>query len=121
MYLACLSLILTATAYASAAKAQTQTLQFPMDYYAGHFREHCLKLQANQTLQLVISSRYPVQLNLHHHERSETTFLLDELIESTRKASVAIPAAGEYCLEVSNPETRPSTFEVRLDLRLSSA
>lgn len=117
----CLALALMPAACAGAEELPVQTLQFPMDNYRGHFREHCLELQSGETLQLVVRSRFPVQLNLHHHAHAETTFLLDRLIESDQKAAVEIPADGEYCLEVSNPETRPSAFEVHLDLRLSPA
>lgn len=115
-----LALILMPAVYAHAGEPTTQTLQFPMESYQGNFREHCLRLQSGQALELAVRSRYPILLNLHYHEGAETAFLLDDLVDSTREAAVDIPADGEYCFEVSNPETRPSAFEVRLDLRLSS-
>ena len=116
----CLAFLLMPLACAAAGEPLMQNLQFPMESYKGHFRERCLALDASQTLDLTVRSEYPIRLNLHHHLRSGTTFLLDKIVESERN-TVSIPADGEYCLEVSNPDNRPAAFEVHMELRLSPA
>lgn len=115
-----LVLVLVPLADAAASGPQTRTLLLPMENYDGHFREHCMDLQAGDKLEMRVQAPHPVRLNIHHHENAHTTFLLDEIIEGARRSAIRIANAGEYCIEVMNTESRPSTFEVRLDLRLSS-
>lgn len=102
-----------------AAASGAQTLEILMEGYAGHFREHCLPLQRGRTVALMIVSPHAVRWNVHYHDQAGTHFLLDEIVQQSASRNVAIPSDGEYCFEVKNPESRPSSFELRLDYRVS--
>lgn len=105
---------------AAADQEFDHSLKFPMQNYAGHFREHCMELQAGQALHLAVSTSHPVQLNVHHHGESGTVFLLDEVVADSRSRTVRVPDHGDYCLEVRNPDNRPSGFDLRLHYRISA-
>lgn len=96
------------------------SLQLPMEHYAGYFREQCVQLEAGQALRVALESPYAVRLNVHHHAPERTVFLVDALVDASITDTFDIPSGGEYCLQVTNPENRASSFELRLDYRVDS-
>lgn len=112
-------MLVSALSPSIAADLHGQLLEMPMEGYAGHFREHCMDIESGQTLRLSIRSPYPVRVNVHHHADGSTTFLLDELIEALEQEAIGISSAGEYCLEVRNPESRPTSFDLQVEYQLS--
>lgn len=116
--LSCVAIIPASDVFA--AEVPPRVLELPMQGYAGHFREHCIALQAGQSLTLSVDSPYAVRLNVHHHNATGTVFLVDEIVDGPASNAVDIPSDGEYCLEVTNPESRPSAFELRLEYRVSA-
>lgn len=119
VFVAYLSLIAVPAAHAAAAEPEVRSLQLPMQGYAGQFREHCLELRKGQTLKLAVHSPYFVSLNVHHHAGGKTSYLLDEIVEDAGPNTLSIAADGEYCLEVTNTESRPAPFELRLNYQVS--
>lgn len=79
-----------------------------------------MPLQAGQALTISVDGPYAVRLNLHHHDSAGTVFLINEIVDGPASNAVEIPSDGEYCLEVTNPENRPSAFELRLEYRVSA-
>lgn len=104
----------------AAADHPRRILDFPMQGYAGHFREQCIGLKGGHTLELIVRSPHPVEVNVHHHSDGKTLFLLDEIISSQQRNAVQIDDDGEYCFEVRNPENRPSAFDLQLEYLVTS-
>lgn len=104
----------------SVAAQPHESLKLSMESYAGYFHERCVQLEVGQTLRLTLESPYAVRLNVHHHAPERTLFLIDVLVGGSMTDMFDILSGGEYCLQVTNPENRPSPFELRLDYRIDS-
>lgn len=106
---------ITGPALANPGPAEGQTLQFPMQNYVGHFREHCMTLSAGQTFKMTVRTPHPVKANIHHHTRKKTLFLFNRMFGDAESELVTAGAGGEYCIEVTNVESREAGFEVQLE------
>lgn len=115
-----LSLLLSAQA-SSATEPGRDSLHFTMERYPGFFGEYCLDMKEGETLDVTVNSPHPVKVNLHYHDGTEEAqYLLDEVKDNTSPSSVTITADGEYCLQITNYEVRPSRFELTLDYEVSA-
>lgn len=110
--------VIAGPALANSGPAAGQVIQFPMQHYAGHFREHCMTLSSGQSFKMTFRTPHQVRVNVHHHARDKTYFLFNRMFGDAESESVAAEASGEYCIEVTNAENRESVFDVQLEFDL---
>ncbi len=114
----CLFVAIAGPALANPGPIDGQILRFPMQSYAGHFREHCMTLPAGRTLKLTVRTPQPVKVNVHYHTPDSTDFLFNRVFGDAESETLTAAVGGEYCIEVTNAENRASAFDVRLEVEL---
>lgn len=113
-----LFVVIAGPALANPGPTNGQILLFPMQNYAGHFREHCMTLPIGRTLKLTVRTPQPVKVNVHYHTPDSTDFLFDRIFGDAESETVTAEVGGEYCIEVTNAENRDSAFDVQLEFEL---
>lgn len=120
VYAALILLSIPVLCFATQAVAE-KVMDLPMEPVQNYFREHCLVLDAGQTLVYRMETPYPLNFNIHHHpETGPTVYLIRKSIEEYFSGESVADAGGEYCFMWTNPEDRPEKFSVNLKYKVSS-
>jgi hypothetical protein len=104
------------------AQATTpSTLNLKMKARKGYFSERCLKLDRGQQLAYQLSTRHPVEFNLHHHPDAGDTVFPDRLtVKSQHSKQIVAQSGGEYCFMATNPKDQPGAFDVVITYEISA-
>lgn len=88
----------------------------------GFFTEQCFTLESGQKLAYRLSTRHPVEFNLHHHTADGNTLFPDRLVvNSEHTKQLVATSAGAYCFMATNPNEQPGAFEVVVKYEISAS
>jgi len=101
--------------------AAPQSMKLPMQPQKDYFREHCFKLERGQQLSYELSTRYPIEFNLHHHPADGETVFPDRLlVKSQHSKQIVAESAGSYCFMATNPNDQAGAFEIVVNYEITT-
>ena len=105
----------------AAQAAGPQTMKLPMKYPQNYFSEKCFTLEAGQRLAYQVSTRHPIEFNLHHHRADGTTIHPERLLVKSQHAKQFVAeSTGGYCFMATNLADQPGTFEVVINYEITA-
>lgn len=106
-----------ASAYAQA----TLTIKLPMQAQKDYFREKCFTLERGQQLAYDLSTRHPIEFNLHHHPADGGMVYPDRLVvKSQHSKRIVADSAGVYCFMATNLDDYPGAFDVVINYEIAA-
>ena len=97
------------------------TMKMEMQPQKDFFREQCFKLERGQQLSYELSTRYPIEFNLHHHPADGSTVFPDRLlVKSQHSKQIVAESAGSYCFMATNPKDQAGAFDVVMKYAIST-
>ena len=115
-----IGIIAGASALAAHA-AEPQTMKLTMEAQKNYFAEKCFKLGRGQQLAYQVSTRHPIDFNLHHHPEGGDTVFPDRLVvKSQHSKQIIAESAGSYCFMATNLNDQPGGFEVVINFQITS-
>jgi len=104
-----------------AQAAAPSTMKLEMEAHKGYFSERCFKLARGQQLAYQLSTRHPVEFNLHHHPADGDTIFPDRLlVKSQHSKQIVAKSGGEYCFMATNPKDQPAAFDVVIHYEITT-
>lgn len=103
------------------AQAAPLTMKLEMQAHKGYFAEQCFKLDRGQQLAYQLSTRHPIEFNLHHHPADGDTVFPDRLtVKSQHSKQIVAEAAGVYCFMATNPKDQSGAFDVVINYEITA-
>lgn len=102
------SLLLLGTAFSTSALADEAWQQTVVDVVGveNYFREHCMMLEAGQTISYRYQSIYPVDFNIHHHPDNNIIFLYNEENRTRSNGNFRAEFKDHFCFTWTNKVER---------------
>lgn len=98
-----------------------QTAQLAMQAQKNYFRETCFTLEAGQRLSYQLSTRHPIEFNLHHHRADGAMVYPDKLVvKSKHSKQLVAESGGAYCFMATNVNDNPGAFEVVINYEITA-
>jgi hypothetical protein len=105
----------------AAQAAAPQTVKLAMEAQKDFFREKCFTLEAGQQLTYRLSTRHPIEFNLHHHRSDGAMVYPDRLVVSSQHSKQFIAeSAGGYCFMATNLKDQSDAFEVVISYEIAA-
>jgi hypothetical protein len=106
----------------AAQAAEPQTMNLKMQAQNGYFAERCFKLERGQQLAYELSTRHPIDFNVHHHPPGDgDTVYPDRLsVKSQHSKQIVAESSGAYCFMATNPHDQPGAFEVVVNYKITA-
>jgi hypothetical protein len=81
----------------------------------GNFDEHCLKIDAGQSIRYRFTANSPVDFNIHHHRGQEVLYPVKRDAVARAEGEFRAPSSEDYCLMWTN--RGQATVHVEGDVR----
>ena len=105
----------------AAQAAEPQTMKLTMEAQKNYFAEQCFKLGRGQQLAYKLSTRYPIDFNVHHHPDNGDTVYPDRLVvKSQHSKQIVAESAGAYCFMATNLSDQPGAFDVVINYEITA-
>lgn len=112
---------IAAAVSALAAQAAPLTMKLGMQAQKGFFTEQCFMLERGQQLSYQLSTRHPVEFNLHHHTADGKTLFPDRLlVTSQHSKQIVAESGGAYCFMATNANDQSGAFDVVVKYEISA-
>jgi hypothetical protein len=113
--------VIAAMSALGAQAAAPQTMKLEMQAQKDYFREQCFTLERGQQLSYQLSTRYPIEFNLHHHPADGTVVYPDRLVVKSRHSKrIIAESAGAYCFMATNLQDHPGAFGVAISYEITA-
>jgi hypothetical protein len=104
-----------------AQAAGPQTVKLPMQAVKNYFMESCFTLESGQQLSYELSTRHPIEFNLHHHQADGAMSYPDKLVVKSKHSKQLLAAsAGAYCFMALNLNAQPGAFDVVINYEITA-
>jgi hypothetical protein len=107
-----------------AQAAGPQTVQLPMQPMKDYFREACFTLEVGQQLTYQLSTRHPIEFNLHHHQPDGGMGYPVKLVVKSKHSKQLLAEsadkAGPYCFMATNLQDQPGAFDVVINYEITA-
>lgn len=117
------SLLALGAAFSTSALADDAWQQMAVDITGveNFFREHCLPLEAGQTITYRYQSIYPVDFNIHHHPDNNIIFLYNEENRTSSRGDFLADSTDHFCFTWTNKVERGGEeWSVVLDYQVTN-
>jgi hypothetical protein len=112
---------IAAMAAFTAQAAEPQTMTLTMEAHKGYFSEQCFKLTDGQQLAYELSTRHPIDFNVHHHPDHGDTVFPDRLVvKSQHSKQIVAQSAGAYCFMATNLSDQAGAFDVVINYEITA-
>ena len=98
-----------------------QTMKLEMQAQKNYFSENCFTLERGQQLAYQVSTRHPIEFNLHHHRGDGAMVYPDKLVVKAKHSKTLIAdSPGGYCFMATNLADQPDGYEVVIHYEITA-